>query len=499
MLAATEGAMKLDTLIHDVEIVSASGATDVDVALVRQDSRDVRAGDVFVAVRGTVTDGHRHVGAAIAAGAAAVVVETPVDCGDVPCVVVENSARALARMAAHQNGDPADALELIGVTGTNGKSSTALMVAAIGNATGGKMGVIGTLGYGVGRLQKTTHTTPDALALHAILRELKDSGCFGVVMEVSSHAVRQHRTCGLDFGVGILTNITHDHLDYHADWKDYRDAKAEFTNSLVALTRRRASGTLVYWKEDAAAREVGEAFSGTSVSVGLDDGADAYAGDVAADLVGTRLALHLPGGVTLQLSMKLLGAFVATNAALAAAAAHVAGFDAAAIRAGLEGIERVPGRFEALGGGDRPTVIIDYAHTADAFETVLKMCRSLGARRITTVFGCGGDRDREKRPAMGKAAQRHSDAVVITTDNPRTEAIERIVLDIRAGMKSQGETHVELDRARAIRDAIAAAAAGDVVALLGKGHEDYQIIGTDRLPFSDRAEAEGALAAWSAS
>lgn len=498
MLAAQEGVMKLDTLIEDVDILSTSGRTDIDVTGVKNDSREVRGGDVFVAVRGTVTDGHRHVADAIAAGAGAVVVETPMDCGDVPCVVVENSARALARMAAHWNGDPADALQLIGVTGTNGKSSTALMVAAIGNADAGRMGVIGTLGWGVGRLQKTTHTTPDALALHTILRDLKDSGCFGVVMEVSSHAVRQHRTCGLDFGVGILTNITHDHLDYHADWKDYRDAKAEFTNSLVALTRRRASGTLVYWREDPAAREVGEAFAGTSVSVGNDAGADVYISDVVADLTGTRLTLHLDDAVTLPLSMKLLGAFVATNAALAAAAAVAAGFDAGAVRAGLEAIDRVPGRFEALGGGDRPTVIIDYAHTTDAFEAVLEMCRDLGARRVTTVFGCGGDRDRDKRPAMGAAAQRHSDAVVITTDNPRTEAIERIVLDIRAGMKPGGGTVVELDRATAIREAIAAAKPGDVVALLGKGHEDYQLVGTKKLPFSDRVEAEGALAAWSA-
>jgi len=492
--------MKLDTLIHDVETTSSAGTLDVEVAGIAIDSRRVRPGDAFVALRGTRTDGHKHVADALANGAVAVVTEEPVDAGDATAVVVSNSARALARMASHFHGDPADELVLCGVTGTNGKSSTALMLAAIGNASGpGAMGVIGTLGWGAGELEKTTHTTPDALALHAILRKLKDSGCFGVVMEVSSHAVRQHRTCGLDFSVGVLTNITHDHLDYHADWADYRDAKAEFTNSLVSRTRRRAFGTLVYWREDAAAREVGDAFVGTSVSVGLDSDADVYVDAVVADLDGTRLTLHLPGGAVLPVSMRLLGAFVATNASLAAAAAVAAGFDDDAIRKGLEGIERIPGRFEALGGGDRPTVIIDYAHTSDAFEAVLQMCRDLGARRVSTVFGCGGDRDRGKRPMMGAAAQRLSDTVFLTTDNPRTETIERIVLDIRSGMKSGDTVVVELDRAQAIRSAIDAAGPGDVVALLGKGHEDYQLVGTEKLPFSDRAEAEGALAAWSAS
>ena len=492
--------MKLDTLIHDIEVTTSAGALGVEVSGIAHDSRAVQPGDVFVALRGTRTDGHAHVADAVAAGAVAVVTEESVDSGDATGVVVDNSAKALARMAARFYGEPAETLRLCGVTGTNGKSSTALMLAAIGSATpAGRMGVIGTLGWGAGELQETTHTTPDALALHAILRELKDSGCFGVVMEVSSHAVRQHRTCGLDFSVGILTNITHDHLDYHADWKDYRDAKEEFTNSLVSRTRRRESGTLVYWREDAAAREVGEAFAGASVSVGHDDNADVYASDVVADLGGTRMTLHLPDGAAVPVSMHLLGAFVATNASIAAAAAMAAGFDAEAIRSGLEGIPRIPGRFEALGGGDRPTVIIDYAHTADAYEAVLQGCRDLGARRVTAVFGCGGDRDRDKRPLMGAAAQRLSDSVYITTDNPRTEEIERIVLDIRAGMKTGDAIVVELDRAAAIHSAIAAASAGDVVALLGKGHEEYQLVGAEKLPFSDRAEAEGALAAWSAS
>jgi UDP-N-acetylmuramoyl-L-alanyl-D-glutamate--2,6-diaminopimelate ligase len=247
MLAATAGTMKLDTLIHDLEVTSSAGSLDVEVTGIAHDSRAVGPGDVFVAVRGARSDGHGYLADALAAGAVAVVTEEPVDAGGAAALVVENSATALARMAAHFYGDPADALRLCGVTGTNGKSSTALMLWAIGNASAaGSMGVIGTLGWGTGELQETTHTTPDALALHAILRDLKDSGCFGVVMEVSSHAVRQHRTCGLDFSVGILTNITHDHLDYHADWQDYRDAKKEFTNSLVAHTRRRDSGTLVY-------------------------------------------------------------------------------------------------------------------------------------------------------------------------------------------------------------------------------------------------------------
>jgi UDP-N-acetylmuramoyl-L-alanyl-D-glutamate--2,6-diaminopimelate ligase len=415
----------------------------------------------------------------------------------VPVAVVPHSAIALSAIAARFHGDAAARLVLCGITGTNGKSTTAMLTQSIMNASGRKTGLIGTLGWGVTELSEATHTTPDAVSLHRLFAGMESAGCFGVVMEVSSHAVRQHRTCGLNFEVGVITNVTHDHLDYHKSWEDYRDAKAEFCRSLAGSHRRKPDGALVYWREDDAARAIGEAFPGRSVSAGVDGDADVYAHSVRADLDGTVMSLRLHTGEEVEVSMSLLGAYVPANATLAAAAAAELGASASDIRRGLEVIDRVPGRFESMGGGDRPVVVIDYAHTADAFEQILQACRSLGAKRVITVFGCGGDRDREKRPRMGEVASRLSDFCYVTTDNPRNEDIGRIVDDILAGITDRRRVTVELDRAGAIQQAVAEADAGDVVAVLGKGHENYQIMGTEKVPFSDRTTSEGALEQWS--
>lgn len=490
--------MTFDDLLHSVPSARLKGDATVPITGIAIDSRAVKPGDVFVAVSGTQADGHRFVPDALAAGAVAVVCERPLEIS-VPHAQVDDARQALAAMAMRWYENPGAALELCGITGTNGKSSTALMVHAIVNAsTLEKLGVIGTLGWGTDELLATTHTTPDALALQRLLSEMKDDGCVGVVMEVSSHAVRQHRTWGLDFTVGIVTNVTHDHLDYHVDWEDYLDAKTEFARSLLATGRRRPDGVLVYWSPDPAARGIGEGFAGRRVSVGESDACDVYAADIASDLAGSRFTLHLQTGAAVNVSTRLLGTFVPVNAALAAAAAIEMGVEPDAIRVGLDRLDAIPGRFERLGGDDRPTVIIDYAHTADAFERILSTCRALGARRLTTVFGCGGDRDRSKRPLIGDAAQRLSDACILTTDNPRSEPVDQIIADIRSGMRDQEDVSTEPDRAAAIDAAINNSAAGDVVALLGKGHEDYQMVGSEKTYFSDRETARKVLQTWSA-
>jgi UDP-N-acetylmuramoyl-L-alanyl-D-glutamate--2,6-diaminopimelate ligase len=487
----------VDTLGALVVTPPARDAREVRVGAVTVDSRAVRGGELFVAVRGTAVDGHRFVRDAIERGAAAVLIDTGVAPADVPCVVVEDSSKALALVAARFYGTPADTLRLCGVTGTNGKTSTTHLVRAILAEEGMKTGLIGTLGHGVGALVKDPHTTPDAVTLHAWFRRMLDEGCVGVVMEVSSHAVRQHRTWGLDFEVGILTNVTHDHLDYHSSMEDYKAAKAEFCASLAASGRRKPAGTLVYWNDDANAREIGARFNGRRIAVGTSAGSDWRVDDVQVSLDGTRFSLQLPRDERIDVAMKLRGSFVPANAAVAAAGAMAMGASARSVRAGLESVDRVPGRFEALGGGDRPVVIIDYAHTPDGFERVLGTCQSLRPKRIITVFGCGGDRDRTKRPVMGGIAQRVSDRVYLTTDNPRTERVEDIIADIRRGM-ADANVVVELDRGRAIQAAIGESRPGELVVLLGKGHEDYQIIGTDKVPFSDRRVAEEGLAQWSA-
>jgi UDP-N-acetylmuramoyl-L-alanyl-D-glutamate--2,6-diaminopimelate ligase len=462
------------------------------------DSRKLRGGELFVALRGTAADGHRFVGEAIRGGAAAILVEEAPAAPGVPCLVVESSSKALALVAARYFGEPARALRLCGVTGTNGKTSTAHLVRSILRHRGERFGLIGTLGHGVDELVKDPHTTPDALTLHQLFSEMRNAGCVGVVMEVSSHAVRQHRTWGLDFEVGILTNVTHDHLDYHPDMEDYRAAKAEFCYSLAGRHRHKPDGTLVYWADDATARAIGEGFGGRRVAVGTSSDADCRVDGIDVSLERTRFSLRLADGEVVRVSMKLLGGFVPANAAVAAVAAMAMGASAEQARAGLEAVDRVPGRFEPLGGGGRPVVVVDYAHTPDGFERVLATCRHLNPRRLVVVFGCGGDRDRSKRPLMGRIAQRVCDRCYLTIDNPRHERVEIIVADILTGMRRSDDVVVELDRAKAIRSAIAECGPGDMVAILGKGHEDYQLVDGEKLPWSDRKQAEEELAQWRA-
>jgi UDP-N-acetylmuramoyl-L-alanyl-D-glutamate--2,6-diaminopimelate ligase len=492
----------LELLVDALGSLSATplepAARAIPVSGIAVDSRRVRRGDLFVAVRGTASDGHHFLREAVENGAAAVLAERPVPGLGVPVVVVENSSRALALAASRYHGDPARDLRLCGVTGTNGKTSTTHILRSILAAAGWKTGLVGTLGHGINALVKDPHTTPDANTLHAWFRRMKDEGCVGVVMEVSSHAVRQHRVWGLDFEVGILTNVTHDHLDYHSSMEDYKAAKAEFCHSLAGTGRRKPDGTLVYWIDDPNAREIGESFRGRRIAVGTSPDADWRVTGVDVSLSGTRFTLVVPGGESITVTMKLLGGFVPANAAVAAAGAMALGADARAVRAGLEGIDRVPGRFETLGGGDRPVVVIDYAHTPDGFSRVLDTCRSLRPRRLVVVFGCGGDRDRAKRPVMGALAARAAQRVYLTTDNPRGERAADIVGEIRGGMDPGADVVIEMDRARAITAAIAECGPGDLVALLGKGHEEYQIIGAEKLPWSERRAAEEGLAQWRA-
>lgn len=487
--------MKLSQLIRGVGDARLTGG-DAEIAGVAIDSRAVVPGDLFVALPGTRLDGRDYVPAAVSAGAAAVVVEKGVDV-PVPAVVVASASRALATIASEFYGNPSERLRLCGVTGTNGKTSVAHMIRSImGEST---MGIVGTLGHGVGELTSTVHTTPDAVTLHRLFREMVDAGCSGVVMEVSSHAVRQHRTWGLDYEVGILTNVTHDHLDFHKTIDDYRAAKREFCESLADSRRRKPAGTLVYWADDPVAAGIGGAFAGSKVAVGFAPDAAVRISASETGLDGTRVRVELAAGSAIDVEMKLLGTFVPANAALAAAAAEVLGAEAAAIAAGLESIAGIPGRFEAFGGRGRPVVVVDYSHTPDAFERVLTMCRELDPDRLTVVFGCGGDRDREKRPLMGGIAQRLCDRCIVTTDNPRNEPVADIVAAILSGMDTRDNVTVELDRATAVAAAVAQAGPRDIVALLGKGHERYQIVGADKLPFSDHDEARKALENWSGS
>jgi UDP-N-acetylmuramoyl-L-alanyl-D-glutamate--2,6-diaminopimelate ligase len=493
-------AYRLPELLSALDIGQTQDMQNLDVRGIKSDSRTVEPGDVFVAVRGSEVDGHRFVADAVERGAVACVTEQAMDTGTAFNVVVVDSAKALAVLASEFHGNPSRGLHMIGVTGTNGKTSTAHLLRAIcEQSSWGRMGLIGTVGHGTGtQLEASVHTTPEPIALHQLLGDMKGQDCVGVVMEVSSHAVRQQRIWGLDFEIGMLTNVTRDHLDYHATFDDYVDAKREFCHSLIADERQKKPGTLVYSIDNDYARKIGEGFPGKKVSTSTREVADVYAKNVEPTLNRTRFTLCLSKDQSVTVDLKLLGSFSASNAAMAAAAARELGIGGEEIRAGLESVRQVPGRFEALGGGLKPLVIVDYSHTPDSLELTLEFCRALKPTRLITVFGCGGDRDRGKRPLMGGIAQEYSDACYVTSDNPRTEDPLLIIEHILDGMdRESDDLVVEPDRGKAIHGAIHGAQSGDIVAVCGKGHEDYQIIGAVRHHFDDREEAEHALSTWS--
>ncbi len=482
-----------DAHVHDMQ--------DVSISSVTSDSRKVEQGALFVATKGGQTDGHSFIDGALARGAAAVVSERRVPVRGKPNIVVDDSTRALAELASEFFGNPSSDLFVIGITGTNGKTSTTHLLRAIcDNSTWGKVGVVGTVGHGVGaRLEESSHTTPEPVTLHRLFAGMKAQGCRGVVMEVSSHAVKQQRTWGVDFSIGMLTNITRDHLDYHPSFEDYVDTKRGFCLSLESPGRSKENGTLVYSLDNDQSRKIGEEFTGRKVSISAEQAGDVFATDVRATINGTRFTLNTKGEEPVEIDLKLLGTFSVSNAVMAAAGARLLGINHNHIKQGLESVKRVPGRFEAIGGGSRPLVIIDYSHTPDSLELTLSFCLGLNPERLIAVFGCGGDRDRGKRPIMGEIAQRLSNVCFVTSDNPRSEDPHEIIDNIVDGMDRQAKGFfVEIDRRKAISRAIESAKPGDVVAICGKGHEDYQIIGSTRHHFDDAEEAGKALETWKA-
>ncbi len=486
--------MRLKDLLEGIETRSRHGWRDVEINGLSTDSRSISEGELFVAVKGHEADGHDYVDHAVNAGAVALVVENPVE-ADIPVVVVDNSSAAEVSLARVFYGDPSSKVMLVGITGTNGKTSTAFILQSILQRSHGPTGIIGTIGFGSGgELQAATNTTPSSSDLNRIIAGFIDRGCRTVVMEVSSHAAAQGRTGGLEFDTGIFTNISRDHMDYHGSMENYIEAKETFVRTLSAPDRAKGPGTLIYNIDDVNVRRVGERFAGPKISFGISEEASFRCEGLAADLSGTNFRIAA-SGFDLPVEMQLLGRFSALNALGAAAAAHTAGADREAIAAGLSSIDEIPGRFHLVRSGGGPTVIVDYAHTPDALEKLLRFCRELSPARLVTVFGAGGDRDRGKRPMMGKAAADISDMVYVTSDNPRTEDPDEIIRDILEGM-SGIDTPLEVvsDRGEAIKLAIGSAADGDMVVLAGKGHEDYQVLADGNIHFSDIEEAEKALA-----
>jgi UDP-N-acetylmuramoyl-L-alanyl-D-glutamate--2,6-diaminopimelate ligase len=482
------------------------------VAGVRDDSRAVTAGDLFVAVSGTKSDGRQFVPAALAAGAAAVVVEPPLPDlppgGGVAWIQVPSARKAVGLLAARHLGGPAGQrpMTLLAVTGTNGKTTTTYLLESMLSAAGRRPGVFGTVTYRyAGKAVPAPLTTPGALQLQTLLAEMKAAGTTDVAMEVTSIALDQDRVAGCRFRVAGLTNVTQDHLDYHGTMDRYFQAKTILFRELLT-----PDGVGVVFADREDGRRMQPHIAGRALTLSLDPavGADVQVVDRELRERGTRLSLRTAWG-PLELDSPLVGGFNVDNLCLAAGMGLGLGLGPEVVARGLAAQKTVPGRLERVDNDAGVLCVVDYAHTPDALERALQTLRPLTRGRLLVVFGCGGDRDPTKRPVMGEAAVRLGDVAIVTSDNPRTEDPGKIVQMVVEGVRRAGGVEVpvdalpaaargytaEVDRRTAIRRAVAAARAGDTLVIAGKGHEDYQILGTTKIHFDDREEAAAAFAA----
>jgi UDP-N-acetylmuramoyl-L-alanyl-D-glutamate--2,6-diaminopimelate ligase len=460
--------------------------------MVRYDSRDVRPRDLFVAVSGQKQDGHAYVESAARRGALAAVVERLVPEADLPQIRVPDARRALAILAGEETGHPSRELVLAGVTGTNGKTTTAHLIRAVFEEAGLKAGFIGTVGYEFdGQHEQAPHTTPEAPELMRMLRDWRSRGATAVAMEVSSHALSLERTYGLAFDVGVFTNLTQDHLDFHGTLDAYRDAKARLfrAESRGDRTKRFTGAVNV---DDPAGVWIQKHADGPVLGFGRGPEAEIRAEEIELRPDGTSFRIR-EGAESTPVSLKLRGAFNAMNGLAAYAAGRALRMPRATVVQGIERVASVPGRLEPVDEGQPFQVLVDYAHTPDALERALEAVRAFRPARVLCVFGCGGDRDRGKRPLMGAVAARLADQVILTSDNPRSEDPLAILREIQSGVATASNVRTIADRAEAIADAIQRAESGDALLIAGKGHETYQILGSRTLPFDDREVARAAL------
>ncbi len=477
---------RLQDLLDDVRALEIVGGNP-EVASLEYDSRRVERGGCFFAVRGTASDGHNYITSATERGASVVVCqELPAEISpEVAYVVVEDSNVAMAAMAAAFYDHPTLELKLVGVTGTNGKTTTATLLYDMFMAMGYNAGLISTVVYRIGKRSiHSTHTTPDAIRLNAMMREMVDEGCDYCFMEVSSHAAAQHRIDNLHFTGALFTNLTHDHLDYHGTYKEYIRAKKSFfdaldTNAWAVVNIDDRNGEVML--QNCKAR---------GYRISLRSMAD----------FRTKIVEMMPDGMQLLMDgkevwVKFTGRFNAYNLTTVYAAATLLGIDPIEVLTTLSMLQPVAGRFETITATDRTMAIVDYAHTPDALENVLQTIEEIRSdeQRLIVVCGCGGDRDRTKRPEMAKIAVEHATTAIFTSDNPRTESPEAILDDMVAGVEGATNYLRISDRREAIRTAAMLAKARDIILIAGKGHEDYQIVGTEKHHFDDREEIRSAF------
>jgi UDP-N-acetylmuramoyl-L-alanyl-D-glutamate--2,6-diaminopimelate ligase len=483
--------MKLRDILVRVPVTAISGDDGVEITAISDDSRTVVPGALFVAVPGLTVDGATFVDPALSRGAVAVLGEKLPRERAAVMVETPDSKRALALAAAAFHGEPASKLSLIGITGTSGKTTTAKMVESIIDATGEPAGLIGTIEYRAGAEREIAdRTTPDAIALQRWFRRMVDGGVRLAVMEVSSHALVLERVYGVPFRAAVFTNISRDHFDFHRDFEDYYAAKRRLFDMIDRSGRNAVVNIDDSWGE----RLAGE-LGATAVTFGSGPRAEIRpAGGFEMSVDGLHGDLETPwGGV--RIDSKLIGAPNLSNWMAAVGAALVAGVDRNAIEQGVAALTAVRGRFERVGGAGDPTVLVDYAHKPDALDKLLRAARELDpARRLVVVFGCGGDRDRGKRPVMGEIAGRLADYTIVTSDNPRSEDPRAIIGEIEDGIRGASkEYEIVVDRREAIERALSLADESTTVIVAGKGHENYQVVGDRIVHFDDREEVEAAF------
>lgn len=483
--------MKLAELLQGVPGPENPLAFDVEIGALAYDSRRVQPGSLFFAIQGEKADGNAFVAAALARGAAAIASEraAPAEYA-ARWVRVENARRALSAAARSFYARPDERLKLIGITGTNGKTTTSYLLESIFRAAEIPCGVFGTIEYRfAGRTIPALNTTPESLDLISHFAELVESGGQAAVMEVSSHALAQERVWGIKYSAAVFTNLTQDHLDYHKDFQRYFEAKRRLFEGLGTPPPELA----VVNQEDAWGRRLLDAGSARTITYGINSGAEVRVKQSELLSDGIRAALSTLQG-TLEISSKLLGRANLMNILAATATAVGLGIENGKIAEGIAALRLVPGRLERVDEGQPFLVLVDYAHTDDALRNVLSTARGLTRNRLIVVFGCGGDRDRAKRPLMGEAAGSLSDLAVLTSDNPRSEDPLLIMSDALVGLQKTGKPYLaEVDRGAAMRKALEEAREGDVVVLAGKGHETYQVLKDATIPFDDREVARAVL------
>jgi len=508
--------MKLADLISNVgtlpdgcKAADPQAACNPEIKAITCRAQEVAPGGLFVAVKGFTADGHDYIDQAVAQGASAVVCEQPAKV-DIATLVVKNSRRALAELAAAFYGHPSREMTVIGITGTNGKTTTSYLVESVLQAAGLSVGVIGTINYRFGgRVFDNPVTTPESIDLQRILFDMRVAGVSHVAMEVSSHALDLYRVHQCHFDLGVFTNFTQDHLDFHKDMDRYWACKRKLFNELLPVSVGRLHLRAVLNTAVPKGQELAQEMTLPFISCGEHPDDDLRALSAQFDLDGISARIGTPQG-EMDIMSPLVGRHNLENILNAIGVGIALELPPSTIAAGIHALENVPGRLERVANAHQRFVYVDYAHTPDALENSLLALRALTADRIICVFGCGGDRDRAKRPKMGAIAARLSDLMVVTSDNPRTEPPRQIIEEIVAGVRQEcrleyspavlnqgfmacGYAVIE-DRREAIKTALAASRPGDALLIAGKGHEPYQIVGRERLPFDDRLEAEAALA-----